>query len=673
MPKTEEQRPQSSRLGLNDTQFEEIATMIRASAENNNVVAVKAPTGSGKSTYMVASFLQNRLCKRIIVVVPTILAAESLSRYMAGQYENIYTVGCGADSRRNYNDTTQIVYCTTGHMLSLLMTYVKAPATSSFAFDMIMIDEAHSDSADYTTIMCLVRHLRGMGRSIPTTVLASATIVPEMTPFSDCPVYEIQTQGHPIEIIYHPFDLRDNALIMETAKVINKFNMNLPLNEKNAIFIVFMSGSNECEVLAGEIKENYANSLHPWEIHTIYGQKTTDDGNATDHRARVLEPPKPNHRKVIIATNVAESSVTIPDARLVICTGKQKMLVKTPNGGTRLEEVSISKSSANQRKGRTGRTCAGTIYRMYTESNYNSRPQLLEPEIKRVNPARTILPILDVGLIPEAVFEGYLKIEEVQETVDHLKKLQMVDDDLNSTLLGKFICNLPFGVYEGALLWHLLNDARLQSFKFQSIGIVCAIANYGPTSYFAYPRASKGIEEVYFNEKFSDFVDGCDTEIEVLGQILQAYFSRFGTNIQHITSGEINRWCNQKAFFAPAVEKMLKAMRDVVKRLTQYGMKIDVPDEFICGKEYYQYFYENTSRVYMSKIYQLMPHYGSDKYKSVDGVGPTYRISNKKVLMYHRDLKDKIVVLSTHSFTTPTGVITNLITLHIPYTLEEDY
>ena len=671
MPALEaKERPQ---LGLNTAQFQEIARIIRTTMDDGRVSAVKAPTGSGKSTYTVASFLENQLCKRVLVVVPTILAAKSLSSYMGRQFDGIYTVGCGADSRRNYSDTTQIVYCTTGHMLSLLMEYAKVSTVSAaFAFDMVMIDEAHSDSADYTTIMCLFRYFRDAGRVIPLIILASATIAVEMTPFPTCPTYEIQTQGHPIEIIYHARDVHDDELIVETAKVVNQFSAQLPLDEKNAIFIVFMSGSNECETLATEIDENYRNAVHPWEIHTIYGQKTSDDGDATEHRVRVLEPPKLGHRKVVIATNVAESSITIPDARLIVCTGKQKILTKNHTGGTTLLEVPISKSSANQRKGRTGRTCPGTVYRVYTEKNYNQRPQLLEPEIKRINPARIILPILDVGLDPVDVFTGYLERETIEETIEQLKKLQMVDDALISTPLGQFVCKLPLGIYEGALLWRLLNDPMLRDFKFESMSLVCAIACYGPSSYFAYTRQSRGREEAYFADKFADFVDGCQTDVEVMGRVLEAYFTRFGTDIHRLNSHGIRRWCKERTFFAPTVETLLKTMRDVVNRLGRIRMEIQIPVESSYREDYYAYFYEHASRVYADKLHRRTNPF-RPQYHAVDAEGKIknmtpYLVANKKVLMEHRQPKEEIIVLDTHSFVSRnTGGTVNLITLHLPY------
>jgi HrpA-like RNA helicase len=469
----------------------------------NATVSIVAPTGSGKSVAVPAAIAASGA--RCFVTVPTRTAAISLTEYQrilqqaASPNSNINQinklVGYAAEGNVNYGPETVIAYVTGGHARRKMLSYFNKGIASPIDFcDVLMVDEVHSGSLDTTIIISLWMKAASSGVQVPRLVIASATPVPiaiDPTPA----VYTVDLAAFPIEYRYLDKDIDiddpNGLLYNEAAKIAADIHRNTPINSGH--ILIFAPGSTEVENVAASLKEQLGASIEGKSIDIIpaFGALKPED------IALIYKQTGPNERKAVIATNIAEMSITITDVGHVIDTMVEKRAETSQSGGFRLTTHYISKDSAKQRAGRTGRTRPGICYRMCTQETFERLEDHRPPEIQRIPIYETVMELLDVGLSPENVIKG-IDVQRIVHAVQLLSRLGMVTNTENGiavTDLGHFAPKFHISVRNSAFLWHWIQAGYP---VFPGIVVAVLIDCYGP-SYFWIPRRKPEMSTEEYN------------------------------------------------------------------------------------------------------------------------------------------------------------------------------
>ncbi|MSU71883.1 MAG: ATP-dependent RNA helicase HrpA [Opitutus sp.] len=388
------------------------AEEITAAIQANPVVIIAGETGSGKTTQI------PKLCLaagcgtrgRIACTQPRRVAALSIARRVAEELGVAWGKEVGCKIRFNDHTTSQTVikFLTDGMLLAevegdpLLRDY-----------DAIIIDEAHERSLN---IDFLLGHLRTLRFKRPELkiIITSATIDTEAfsAAFDGAPVVRVEGRTYPVEVIYAPLDefgrdYTDNdeneekedasAVASAKAEALHYIDGAVEAVERivresdSGDILVFMPAERDIRELGDLLSGRLRSTGQQNEIVPLFGRLS----NAAQQR--VFAPAQ--RRKIVLATNIAETSLTIPGIRFVVDSGLARFSRYSPQARTRrLPIEEISQSSADQRKGRSGRVAAGVCIRLYSEKNYLERPRFTSPEIQRANLADVILRLKAFGL-----------------------------------------------------------------------------------------------------------------------------------------------------------------------------------------------------------------------------------------------------------------------------------
>lgn len=425
--------------------LEDIISLIKTT----HVVSVIAPTGSGKSLGIPIRIAQEGA--RCFVSVPTRTAAISLASYqrkilaqvMPQEDPNI-RVGYAAEGDIKYTSDALIVYATSGHIRKKLLSYFTKDGNLPIDFcTVLLVDEVHSGSLDNTVILAL--WMAGVDLVRPRLILASATPIPlAIEPVPE--VYTVDLSRFPIKIEYGSRDYEDDpAIYRATAERVMTIHNSKPITDGH--ILVFAPGSAEVESVITALK-----GLKGANVIPAYGAMQSE---AID---RIYEETR--NRKIIVATNIAETSITIENIGFVVDTLLEKRSETSESGGLRLVIHMISKDSATQRAGRTGRTRSGICYRMCTEARFNKLEDHRPPEIERIPLYETVMELMASGLKPEILLSeaGSLRITSAQTL---LQSLHMIDGD-QVTELGHFAPQFPLSVRNASFLYNWINYAGLR-------------------------------------------------------------------------------------------------------------------------------------------------------------------------------------------------------------------
>ncbi len=344
---------------------------------------LRAPTGAGKTTRVPPALLDAGLAGsgRILLLEPRRLAARAAARRMA--FERGGTVGdeVGFHVRfdRCAGPATRILAVTPGILLRLLHDDPFLETTGCVVFD-----EFHERGLESDLALGMVRLVQQTVRPGLRVVVMSATLAVEGVSayLGGCPIVTAEGRLHPVEIVYEPRPASrpwPAAAAQAAARLLDRTAGDL---------LVFLPGLHEIrqaarhlEVLTGE---------RDLAVLPLYGDLPAEQQDAALSRG-----PR---RKVVLATNVAETSVTVEGVTGVVDTGLARELVYDPGVGLdRLRLVPISRASAEQRAGRAGRTAPGVCVRLWSASAHHGRPEQTEPEIRRVDLAGAVLQLLALG------------------------------------------------------------------------------------------------------------------------------------------------------------------------------------------------------------------------------------------------------------------------------------
>lgn len=476
------------------------------------IVILVAPTGSGKSLALPAGL--GKLDVKTFVSVPTRAAAISLANtqeHILGQKD----VGYAAEGEVKYNSHSKVVYVTSGHLRRKMLSIFsgtdtgkgdgKGKGAGPITFCTVLIlDEIHSGSIDDAINIALWTKAAKKGLQVPRLVLTTATMQEKYkTMFSQAVIQEITGKTYPVSVRYHNQDFNpgDVELYNQTMQVILSL-----LDEANNI-LVFLPGSSEIEKMKDSLSGQMGSPVTPgpgaknigFEILTAYGSMKPED------LQKIYAPGK---NKIILATNIAETSLTIENVNVVVDTLIEKRAETSPSGGMRLTLRNIARDSAIQRCGRTGRTGPGICYRMCTEPFFAKLEEHRPDEVDRLPLHNTLLELYVVHLDPYEIFPNVDR-NKIKTTLEDLKRLGALDgtgaDPLLGgpvvTELGKFVSDIPMSVRNATVLFHWI-ESKLPLFP--GIVTMSLIDSYGP-SYFWTPKRNPGEKIPEFNARLSEY------------------------------------------------------------------------------------------------------------------------------------------------------------------------
>jgi len=397
----------------------------------HQVIVVAGETGSGKTTQLPKICLQaGRGVKGLIGhTQPRRIAARTVANRIAEELgvELGGAVGYQVRFSDQSSPNSLLKLMTDG----ILLAEIQRDRFLS-AYDTIIIDEAHERSLNIDFLLGYLKNLLPQRPDLK-IIITSATIdVGKFSKhFDDAPVVEVSGRSFPVEVIYnHPDDLESDRdqMIVDCLQDIHS-------NQKQGDVLVFLSGEREIREVSLAIKRA---QLPHTEVVPLYARLSLAE------QSKIFSPHR--GRRVVLSTNVAETSLTVPGIRYVIDTGRAR--VSRYSFRTKVQRLpieAISQASANQRAGRCGRVAEGICYRLYSEEDFQGRPEFTDPEIVRTNLAAVILQMLQlrIGDIRSFPFVDPPDPRLISDGFKLLEELQAVTSDGKLTHLGKRLVTIP--------------------------------------------------------------------------------------------------------------------------------------------------------------------------------------------------------------------------------------
>jgi ATP-dependent helicase HrpA len=479
---------------------------------------------------------------RIACTQPRRVAALSLSRRIAEEMGVAWgrEVGCKVRFSDNTTPGTVIKFLTDGMLLAeaqgdpMLLEY-----------DTIVIDEAHERSLNIDFLLGHLRLLRERRPELKIIVTSATIDTAEFSrAFGDAPVIRVEGRMFPVEVVYFPLDgLGSDAVEGDEgnsrSESMHYIDGAIESAERIARdsgagdVLVFMPSERDiretCEALTGRLGD--------WDVVPLFGRLTNEE------QRRIFSSGQ--RRRVVVATNIAETSLTIPGIRFVVDTGLARISRYSPKARTRrLPIEAVSRSSADQRKGRCGRVADGVCVRLYSEADYLARPEFTQPEIQRANLADVILRLKANGMgevetfpfigppAPKAVRAGYLLLEE----------LGAIEPGQGGGLTetGRELARLPLDPTAGRMIL----QARREKAVREVLVIASGLSIQDPRERPEEKRAQADAAHRKFAHPDSDFLtllniwDAVHTQVESLGQSRLRAFCRS----HHLSYTRMREW-----------------------------------------------------------------------------------------------------------------------------------
>lgn len=366
-----------------DLPVTEIIHEVRQHLSQQNTLIVNAPPGAGKSTLLPLALLDEIWLqgKKIIMLEPRRLAARTIASRMASLLGEDVGQSIGYRIRfENKIGVKTIIEVVTEGILTRMLHQDNALENVA----MVIFDEFHERSLHADVAMALCREAQQVLRPDLRIMVMSATLnMPQLTSLLKAPVAVSEGKQYPVEIIYT--NDADEGLLPElTARTIAR-----AVKEYAGDVLVFLPGEGEIR----KTEELLRGQLDGFIVHPLYGQLPPQD------QFLAIMPNKFGKRKVVLATSIAETSLTIEGIKIVVDTGfGRTSRFDSKSGLSRLETIRISKDSADQRAGRAGRLSAGVCYRMWTKATHERLSEHRIPEIMEADLASLVLDMAQWGV-----------------------------------------------------------------------------------------------------------------------------------------------------------------------------------------------------------------------------------------------------------------------------------
>ncbi|MBM4314041.1 MAG: ATP-dependent RNA helicase HrpA, partial [Deltaproteobacteria bacterium] len=479
-------------------------TDIVAAIRKHPVIVITGETGSGKTTQLPKMCLEagRGLAGMIGCTQPRRIAATTVARRIAEEMGEDIGRSVGFHVRFDYQTHREafIKIMTDG---ILLMEAQTDPLLR--AYDTVIVDEAHERSLNIDFVLGILKTILAH-RSDLRVVITSATIDTEKfsRAFGNAPIIEVSGRLYPVEVRYDPLDpkLEERGEITPVEAAVRAVENLEEMHERGDI-LIFMPTEQDiretCSLLPGRFREKVA-------ILPLFSRLSAAD------QQRVFRPV--TMRKIVVATNVAETSITIPGIRFVIDTGLARIAQYNPRSRTAgLPVRPISKSSADQRKGRCGRVQNGVCIRLYGEDDYLARPLYTPPEILRSNLAGVILRMLalNLGDIEAFPFIDRPAQKSIRDGIETLLELGGIESEAKGergpshpwrlTERGRVMAQLPLDPRISRMILEAIKEGCLD----EIVVIGAALSIQDPRERPAEKEAQADQAHAKFKDPVSDF------------------------------------------------------------------------------------------------------------------------------------------------------------------------
>ena len=518
--------------------------IIKEAIQNNQVVIIAGETGSGKTTQLPKICLElGRGIKGYIgCTQPRRVAAVSISSRVAEELGSSLGEAVGYQVRfdERIKHETFVKFMTDG----ILLAETRADP-ELLAYDTLIIDEAHERSLNIDFILGYLKRLLPRRPDLK-VIVSSATLEVERFAeyFSGAEAIIVEGRTYPVETIYQPIENENTLLSVQVGKAYEA----LIHEYGNGDALVFMSGEQEIRETVNYLERK---RLIGVEVLPLYGRLTPAE------QQMVFKPG--SKRRIIVATNVAETSVTVPRVRYVIDTGHAR--IKRYNSRTGIESLqveSISKASAAQRAGRCGRIGPGVCVRLYSEDDFSGREDYTDPEIKRSSLAGVILQmnLLRLGRVEEFPFIEPPPGNLVRAGYNELEEIGAISEAGEITTEGKRIARLPIEPRFGKMLLVSIEYGCLE----KMLTIVSGLSVQDPRLRPVDKQEDADRAHRRYRDKFSDFVSWLH-----LWRVLEDEREKSGSNNKY------NKFCRDNFLSYLRLREWSNTRAQLEQELRKYG------------------------------------------------------------------------------------------------------
>ncbi len=525
--------------------------------QDHPVLVIAGETGSGKTTQLPKMCLEAGFgsAGKIGCTQPRRVAATSIARQLAKELQCHLgdEVGYKIRFADKTSSKTLIQFMTDGTLLA---------ETQSDRFlenyEVLIIDEAHERSLNIDFLLGTIRKLQPKRPDLKLLITSASIDTQRFSEaFDNAPIIEVSGRTFPVEIEYRPLDDEQEEtgdFTVEDAMVATI--RELLQSSRDGDLLAFLPGEGEIR----EVVQRLSDEATQPEVLPLFGRLTQSE------QQRIFQPS--GRRKVIVATNLAETSLTIPGIRYVIDSGLARVSrYSAKNRVQRLPVEPIAQSSALQRAGRAGRLEHGVCIRLYSEESFAARRAYAEPELLRSNLAGVILQMLALrlGNIREFPFIDPPGAQAIREGEKLLRELGAVDDNLNLTRLGKEMATLPIEPQTARMLLQAHRERVLPEMLVIASGL--SIQD---------PREIPSEEKEKARQMHSAFISR-ESDYVTLLNIWNAYHTRWD---ELRTENKMRKFCKQH--FLSFVR--MREWRDIHQQLTSIlrdSGKYDVDRETI--------------------------------------------------------------------------------------------
>ncbi|HST45295.1 MAG TPA: ATP-dependent RNA helicase HrpA, partial [Luteimonas sp.] len=550
---------------------EEIVALLRA----NPVLVIAGETGSGKTTQLPKLCLAagRGAAGMIGCTQPRRIAARAVARRVAEELQVALGGAVGFQVRFNdqVSEQTAVKFMTDG----ILLAEIQSDRWLS-AYDTIIVDEAHERSLNIDFLLGYLKQLLRKRRDLK-VIVTSATI--DTARFSEhfdhAPVVNVEGRGYPVDTLYRPLDgdggsggtpggdarrpaARNDEPVSMVGAIVAACD-EIARGRPTGDTLVFLPGEREIRDAHRALEQR---QYRHTEVLPLYARLSTRDQD------RVFQPG--TQRRIVLATNVAETSLTVPRIHYVVDPGLARVKRYSPRQKLdRLHIEPVSQASANQRSGRCGRVAPGTCFRLYSEADFQARPAYTDPEIRRAALSGVILRMLSLGLgdieafpfveppDPRAVNDGWQQLQE----------LGAVDAQRRLTPTGQVMSRLPVDVK----LARMLVAANHQGCLPEMLAIASFLGIQDPRERPPDQRGAADAAHAQFRDPKSEFV--------AIVNLWNAYRDAHADS----TQSQLRRWCETRFLGFLRMREWRELHRQLKLQCEQLGWTMTEPGMAAAG------------------------------------------------------------------------------------------
>ena len=525
---------------------------IARAIEQHQIIIVCGETGSGKTTQLpkICVELGRGVAGLIGHTQPRRIAARTIAARIASELQSPigHAVGYKVRFTDRLSRDTYIKVMTDGILLA------ETQQDRYFThYDTLIIDEAHERSLNIDFLLGYIKQLLPKRPDLK-VIVTSATIDPQRfsAHFGGAPIIEVSGRTYPVDVRYRPVqaeepDEEDPTVLEAILRAVDEI-------DGSGDVLVFLSGEREIRETTEALRKH-----HPprTEILPLYARLSVEEQN------RVFQPHALGvERRIVLATNVAETSLTVPGIRYVIDPGFARISRYSANARVqRLPIERVSRASADQRKGRCGRLGPGICIRLFSEEDFRERDAFTDPEILRANLASVILQMkaLKLGDIERFAFIDPPRPAMIREGYQTLLELGAVNDKGRITNLGLEIARLPVDPRIGRMILAAREEKCLK----EILIIAAALATQEPRLRPMDQAQAADLAHLQFVDESSDFLS------------YLKLWEFYRENARHLSTSKLRKLCQQHFLSYMRLREWHDVHQQLHALVTESGMKLN--------------------------------------------------------------------------------------------------